>query len=174
MATARRSNQAEAAWTAARDAAAARGRLRDGLCVGAAHPGRPDEYRVRVSASCVAARGEAKRLADARSRAARLARTAPTKAQTRAEVARLEREMREQYPDPAARYDVMLRSGHAMTASFRVLKAMLDPQGRLRFPDPVARYNYLVRAIHKAEPGIAVADYQRHMVLRATLEALTF
>ena len=174
MATAPLSKQAEDAWSASRAATAPRGRLRDGLCVAPAHPGRPHEYRVTVRAACVAARGDAKRLAVAKARAARLARKAPTRAQTRAEVARLERELSEHYPDAAARYDVILRSGHAMTASFRILKAMLAPEGRLRFPDPIARYNRLADALHKAEPAIAVADFQRHMILRATLEALTF
>lgn len=158
--------------------------LRGSVCVGPRHPGRPEDYRVAVRATCFPATPEGRAAAAAaakrrKEKAAAAASTAPgvAVAQTRAEVKRLEEEMASVYPDSRSLYDKQFVSGEIRTLSFDVLKFMLDPRERRLVPDPLVRYNRLVKALFRRSnfPGqgaFPVGDLSRHMILQATLEGL--
>ena len=151
--------------------------LRDAVCVGPRHPGRPEDYRLTLRASCTPA--DASDAAGARMQRKRRQATSrsgvPGAVQTRAEVARLEREMRDVYPDRDAVYDTQFRDGKMQPLAFLLFRLLIDPGRRLRIPDPVQRYNAIVaeefsRARYKA--GFPVGDLPRHMILNVTLEHL--
>jgi hypothetical protein len=157
---------------ALRKAIADRDVLRDRVC--AKKPGSPDDYRLRVGATCVPVSGKGLALANEEKQkkkaAARNKRYTP--AQVRAEVKALEREMARSYPEEATvRYDA-LADGEAVAVSFSILRAMLSPEMRAAHHDPVERFNALIKILKKKEPGIDVTAIQRHMVMRATLEHL--
>jgi len=160
---------ASRAARATAEAAGIKRDLRSQLCVGAKHPGRPDEYRVSVRATCVAASGEARRAADAGRRKRREARATPADAQTRAEIKRIERALKDAPPDATlGPHD----QGVTMEISFTVLANMVNPARRLHSPDPVERYDGLL-ALYKRQPSKVDTDLvQRRMILRATLEHL--
>jgi hypothetical protein len=162
-----------ATWAAqaVAEAAKIRHEMRGQLCVGPKHPGHPSEYRVSISAKCVAAQGEALRSAKALRRVRREARAFPTDAQTGTEIRQLERALVEAPPD--------LRLGKAdggrtMEVSFRVLAELIDPVRRLRTTDPVERYNATMTTIQRTpgNNGFNIKAVQRRMVYRVALEHL--
>jgi hypothetical protein len=172
-----------AAATAAEAAALRRG-LRDRLCAG--KPGGPGDYRVRLSATCVATAGAGKAAAVAKATAAKKARARkaagsgapqPSAAATRAEIAVLRREISTSYPDPTARYDMPVLQGDMLSASMVLLRDMMSPAMRLARPDPLERYNALAAAWRRGvnRPDFDVAALQRFTIMHATqahLEAL--
>jgi hypothetical protein len=174
-------NAATALSKAAAVAAGARAGLRDRLCAG--KPGKLGDYRVRLSATCVATAGAGKAAAAAATKAARERKAAkagavPSAAATRAEIRILEREIAVAYPDPKTRYDVMHESGDAMAWSHLVLAKMIDPRIRLLTPDPLLRYAKEAELVRKSADAAAkksyfdVRDLQRHTIMRATLAHL--
>jgi len=157
----------------AADVSVAKDGLRDRLCAGVKHPGRPEEYRLSVRATCVAATGDAKRLAATKAKAQRVKRASPTDAQTRAEIKKIEREIASRYADPAELHDVRATSGVPVEFSFIILSNMIDPKRRLSTPDPIARYDEALASVKKLKGvKIDLQAIQRYMVLRATLEFL--
>ena len=156
---------------ASRDAADLRKGLRDRVCVGPTHPGRPDQYRVSVSTKCVATSGEAKLSADAGRRRRREARAFPTEAQSAKERRQIEEALKD---IPADRVLAASDQGRTMEISLRVLAEMIDPARRLRQQDPIERYRAIVAGIRriKGAGSFDVDSVQRRMVLRATLEHL--
>ena len=155
---------------ASRDAADLRKTLRDRVCVGPTHPGRPDQYRVSVSTKCVATSGEAKEKAKSRTKEKRQARPAPTVTQTRSEIKAIENEIARRYAEPADLHDAPATSGSAVDTSFMVLLHMIDPKRRLETPDPLLRFEEELAEVKRIS-GIKThhRSIQRYMVLRATL-----
>jgi hypothetical protein len=170
------------AVTKAADAADARAGLRDRLCAG--KPGKVGDYRLRLSATCVATAGAGKASAVAAAKAARerkaaKAGTVPSAAATRAEIRILEREMAVAYPDKNTRYDKAFENGGVASMSHHVMRKMMDPRIRLLTPDPLVRYNKLAELLRKAaddaakKPYFDVRDLPRHTILSATLAHLS-
>jgi hypothetical protein len=156
----------------AADTAHLKDELRDRMCNKG--PGTPEQYRLRVSATCVATSGAAKLASDAKRRKANTVVLIPSVTATRSEIARIERELRVAYPNPRARYDAPLADGGILSVSFLVLEKMLAPAERMKTPDPLERYNRLVDQIvtHGRFSRIDPGTIQRHTVLRATLHHL--
>lgn len=152
--------------------------LRDTLC--ANKPGKPTDYRVRVSASCVLRDGPAKQAAQQDDRLRKANATpamVPTMAATRKEAAVLEREMAIAYPDKHARYDTVLDNGDMLHLSHLVLEKMMQPRTRILMPDPLERYNKLTQRLvgvvrKHGDTRLDIGAMQRHMILRATLAHL--
>ena len=155
---------------ALRQAVADRDALRDRVC--ASKPGAPEEYRLRVGATCVPVSGKALAAKEEAKKKKATPGKRYTPAQVRAEIKALEGEMARSYPEEATvRYDAQA-DGEAVAVSFSIFRAMLSPEMRARHPEPVERFNALIKILKKKEPGVDVTAIQRHMVLRATLEHL--
>ena len=160
---------------ATREAAMLRVGLRDRLCID--KPGKPGNYSVRVSATCVARTGPAKAAAQeaARERRASQQGAVPSMAATRAEARILEREMTITYPDKHAHYDTLIDNGDMLYMSHLLLEKMMNPRARLLTPNPLERYNKLAKLVAKrmtqnhGNAHFDVGALQRHMILRATL-----
>ena len=144
--------------------------LRDAMCRG--KPGKTDEYRVAVSATCVAVKGAAKAAADAEARARqkRQGGTPLTATQNRAELKKLDAALAVYGKDALVQRDVgknILSTGIAMAAR------MMEPGLRRQYPDPVARFHMLAARLRYEKNAVVAHVLQPVLMMaRAHVSAL--
>lgn len=145
--------------------------LRDREC--GSLPGGPEKYRLRIRTTCVPLDPNDPAVRRRRPRRS----NGPSEAATRREIAILEKEMNERYPDVYAQYDAKVGDGSVIALSHAILEDMMDPSERLNQPNPLIRFNELAEAYVRqyairAGKTLKTASVQRFMILRALLSHL--
>lgn len=141
---------------------------RDEVC--ATKPGRPGEYIVRVTSTCVPRSGEALRVAEI----ARREKQAHAHAMLYVSPTQNARELRALDAAIASHGGEHLTSNMshaALNIALRITQSMMRVQNRIRQPDPIQRMNELVSRTKVAD---RMPDSSRHMVLLMTRNALRY